>query len=306
MLSSSKSTGVTTSTSEFTQELANLVTTSLPVGIFLVSHDGVIAYSNNKAGEIFGYETEDLTGLMIEELVPFKHRDAHLKHRNHYNASRYNTAMNRGRMVSGLRKDGVEIELQIGLTTASDKYTAVSFIESTNTIIKPSSSNDPLTGLPNRRMFHEYSETLRKLAVRHNKDISILFIDLDNFKTINDQYGHEVGDKLLCQLTSLLQGYLRESDIIARAGGDEFIMCLYDVDNIAALNHIATKLVREISRIDVPQVTDHAFGASIGGVVSFSPQSCSIDEMISIADKLMYDVKRAGKGGVKTTQVGNE
>lgn len=281
---------------EFTKDLALLITDSLPIGICLSAHNGEIVFANTKIEKIFGYDKNELTGYYIEDLIPANHRHDHHKLRASYAAKPTNSAMADGRLLLGLRKDGGEIQIQIGLTPLTDEYVLVSLIETTNNIIKPSTSNDQLTGLPNRKLFDQYSQKLRKLAIRNKKNISIAFIDLDNFKPINDQFGHQIGDQVLCKVASLFRSQLRESDVIARVGGDEFVICFYDVGDSGDLKGILTQLVDHISSINILNGHKINIGASVGALITLTPEVLSIDEMINITDKLMYDAKKSGKG----------
>jgi len=288
---------------KITKELAISMIASLPVGVCLADNDGEIVYVNAKVEDMFGFNKEELLGHLVEDLIPENYRNSHKIVRDNYTANPANIAMSNGRILTGLKKDGEKIELQIGLTPLTDKYTLVSFIESTNKVIKPSSSNDPLTGLPNRRLFGEYSEKLRTLAIRNKKDISIMFIDLDNFKPVNDQFGHEVGDTVIREVADLLQNSMRQSDVIARLGGDEFVICLYAIGKRSNLKKIADTLINKISSISNIEGNPINIGASIGATINYTPESVPLSELIRMTDKLMYEAKRAGKGIVIVNEV---
>lgn len=215
------------SQSEISKDLAISITESLPMGVLLVADAGrKIVYANPKAEDIFGYLKHELSGLLIEHLIPERYHKSHKILVKNYSVSPKKIAMMNGRVLTGLKKCGSEVALQLGITPLNNEYILLSCIESTNEIIKPSSSNDPLTGLPNRVLFDDYAEKLHELAVRNNKSISIAFLDLDNFKTVNDQFGHQSGDWVLCEVANQLMKSARSSDLIARVGGDEFILCL--------------------------------------------------------------------------------
>ena len=279
-----------------TRDLALSITASLPIGVCVAAYDGEIVYANPKAEDIFGFDIGELSGHLIEDLIPGTHRKSHRLLRENYTLSPTSIAMSGGRVLSGLKKNGVEVCLQIGLTPLSDKYILISLIESTNEIIKPSSSNDPLTGLPNRKLFDEHAERLRKLAIRNKKRISIAFIDLDNFKFVNDQFGHQTGDVLICKIARLLKNNVRESDILARVGGDEFIICLYDMKNPGHLKQTLTQLISQIASVRDIEGNSIVIGASIGATITRKPEIVTISKMVNMADKLMYKAKKTGKG----------
>jgi diguanylate cyclase (GGDEF)-like protein/PAS domain S-box-containing protein len=288
---------------QLSKDLAISIIAALPMGLCLVSRTGVVVYANSKADEIFGYSKGELSGRLVEELIPDKYRHSHVKYRDSYLINPVTTSMSGGRMLTGLKKNGEEFKLQIGLTPLNDAYTLVSVIESTNNIIKLSASNDPLTGLPNRQLFSEYSNKMCELALRNQESLSILFIDLDNFKYVNDQYGHQVGDLVLCEVVNLLKSNVRDSDVIARIGGDEFVICMYGVKNRSNLTTLSDTLISKISSITDIKGNSIAISASIGAVITHSGEKMHINEMILLADKLMYEAKAAGKSAALVKEI---
>ena len=156
---------------------------------------------------------------------------------------------------------------------------------------------DPLTGLANRRAFYEGAELERKRSLRHSRPLSVAYIDLDNFKQVNDQMGHDVGDELLAQIGSLLQNRLRAEDLTARMGGDEFAILLpennYESACIAV--HKTHRMLTEMAKDNRWPVT-----FSIG-MVTFAPPPGNIEDMLRAADDLMYTVKHNGKNSVATS-----
>ena len=153
--------------------------------------------------------------------------------------------------------------------------------------------HDSLTGLPTRRLFYDRLETALKL-VRRNR-----FLDLDNFKELNDSAGHEAGDILLVETARRIQANLRESDSVARLGGDEFVVLLENVDTREDLRLVAQKIlsaVREPCEIKGRRV---AVSVSIGAAMA-PDQAETVDDIIRIADEEMYKAKRAGKNQLKT------
>ena len=113
-------------------------------------------------------------------------------------------------------------------------------------IATEASLHDPLTGLPNRALFYDRLEHGLEQAKRHNWNLAVMFIDLDNFKQINDQYGHDVGDKVLLTVAQKLKENTRSDDSICRLGGDEFLYLLMDVKNELEVTKIIKKLIKKI------------------------------------------------------------
>ena len=156
-------------------------------------------------------------------------------------------------------------------------------------------NHDSLTGLPNRSLFNEILEKNLVLARRKNERFALLSIDLDGFKLINDTEGHPAGDYVLKEVGSRIKSSIRESDTVARFGGDEFLVLLPNSDFDVGAN-IAYNLIETIS-----QPYQHLTGklsASIG-ISVFPDSGNSISEMINSSDKALYKAKSAGKGCVK-------
>lgn len=156
------------------------------------------------------------------------------------------------------------------------------------------SRTDSLTQLLNRRGFTEQVEQLFGIAARHSRPVVIAYIDLDNFKKINDELGHSEGDKVLHVVGAIIANSLRTTDIAGRMGGDEFAIVLPETDEAGA------KSVFDLLRnnlLEAAQKHHWPIGLSIG-VVAFSAPSSSLDEAIKIADSLMFQVKSSGKNGM--------
>ncbi len=273
----------------------------LPVGVMLVSTEGSIDFINPKVASIFGYIADELIGSHFEKLIPQRFHHVHSKNASDYMKSPSHRAMGDGRTIlPGVKKNGQEIDLEIGLVPFSSndyKGVLVTMIEATNPILKVAACNDFLTGLPNRNLFLSHGETLRNLAIRNQTWLSIMFIDLDGFKAINDHYGHDVGDTVLCQVANILRDSTRKNDIIARLGGDEFILCFYGVSRDMDIEKIAQNLIDKISAIHINNVLS-LLSASVG-VVSFTHNNLlniDLNSMINKADSLMYKAKHSGKG----------
>lgn len=156
---------------------------------------------------------------------------------------------------------------------------------------KKLSSRDPLTNALNRRSFFELAEYELKRSNRYGLPFTVAYIDLDNFKEVNDRFGHEVGDKLLVSVVNSFESSIRSTDIISRFGGDEFVILLPETNGEAAvmlLNRIHDQLD------DVMRQNKWPVSISIGAA-SYSRAPASADEAIHKADELMYQVKKSGK-----------
>lgn len=161
------------------------------------------------------------------------------------------------------------------------------------------SLTDELTGLANSRSFYAQIEAVANLCRRDRRPVSLAYLDLDNFKHINDSLGHTRGDAVLREVAKALISNLRESDVPARIGGDEFVVLL--PDTTAADARVVLERVR--SRLkQTPRLRAHSVTASIG-VVSYDRVPTDIDAMLKAADKLMYSAKRAGKNHIRDRSV---
>ena len=159
------------------------------------------------------------------------------------------------------------------------------------------SRTDFLTGLSNRQSFTEQASTLLSLCKRHARPVALAYIDLDNFKNVNDMMGHDRGDNLLKIFGKLISESLRASDIPARLGGDEFVILLPETNS-----ENATLLLENILK-KLEQTTEfqkYGVGASIGVAVD-ETASCDIQTLLIHADRNMYTVKKNGKNQVKTS-----
>ncbi|WP_419608302.1 putative bifunctional diguanylate cyclase/phosphodiesterase, partial [Thiolapillus sp.] len=154
--------------------------------------------------------------------------------------------------------------------------------------------HDPLTQLPNRLLFMDRLEHALSIARRHNKMVALLFLDLDNFKQINDALGHFAGDELLVNVARRLQKVIRKSDTVARLGGDEFAILLEDIGQKAFARNVALKILKELqSPLEIGSQQYHISG-SIG--ISIAPYDDNQPEdLLRDADSAMYEAKRCGK-----------
>jgi diguanylate cyclase (GGDEF)-like protein len=164
--------------------------------------------------------------------------------------------------------------------------------------------HDTLTGLPNRVLLYDRLQQAVLLNRRNGLRFAVLFIDLDDFKTINDTHGHEMGDQLLVTIARILQGSIRESDTVARLGGDEFVMLLNEVLILPDVERVARILLDTFCQPLQVGEASLQISASIG--ISLYPENGADPEMLlQKADTAMYAVKRAKKNNFQFFQQGN-
>ncbi|MVW76851.1 EAL domain-containing protein [Pseudomonas xionganensis] len=161
---------------------------------------------------------------------------------------------------------------------------------------------DPLTGLPNRRLLRDRLQQAMIQCDRKGQYAALIFLDLDDFKNVNDLYGHQVGDELLCQVAERLRNNLRELDTVARLGGDEFVILLEGLEPFAEeagaqVEHIGSGLLLALR--EPYEVYGQRFHNSASlGVVLFNDELQTVDELMQRADLSMYSSKAAGKNAL--------
>jgi diguanylate cyclase (GGDEF)-like protein len=157
--------------------------------------------------------------------------------------------------------------------------------------------NDPLTALANRTLFKRHLDLAVERRRRDDRGVAVMFIDLDDFKLVNDSFGHSAGDELLRQAADRLRAVTRRSDVVARQGGDEFLCLIDDVDAEGA-ELIARKVVEALSPPFVVANAEVYVSASVG-VSVFPLDADSSEELLKHADIAMYTAKHAGRNNAQ-------
>ena len=152
--------------------------------------------------------------------------------------------------------------------------------------------HDPLTGLINRHIFPDRLAQAMILSQRHRKKIALLYVDLDKFKQINDAHGHLAGDAVLIEVATRLRTLLRESDTVARMGGDEFVVILHDITSKTAVQHVATKIITSLADPIPFHDLRLTITASVG-ISIYPDDDKQIDALLHKADKAMYLAKKS-------------
>lgn len=296
---------------------------SLAEGAYGVDTQGNCTFVNNSFLRILGYETEDeVVGKHIHELIHHSHADGTLYPASEcriYAAYRNNVEDHCADEVFW-HKSGYAIQVEywsqpivvdgvvIGAIATFFDITERKKMEQQ---IRHLALHDVLTNLPNRRLLIERISQAQLSSKRSLRYGALMFMDLDNFKPLNDAHGHEAGDKLLIEVANRLQKCVREMDTVARIGGDEFVVMLAELDTDESVSKQQAEKVSEkirsilsepyliiITNNEGVNVTvEHYCTASIG-VVLFKGMTPSKEEIIKLADDGMYQAKSAGRNKV--------
>ncbi|HTO88697.1 MAG TPA: EAL domain-containing protein [Thermoanaerobaculia bacterium] len=280
------------------EKFRGLVEQSL-VGIYVIQ-DGRYQYVNPKLAEIFGYAPEEMLALnSVMDLVAEEDRgivEDNIRRRieGEIETVRY--------CFRALRKDGQQIELEVhGAGTEFQGRPAVigTLLDITDrkraeAQIVYHAYHDPLTELPNRMLFMERLRLQLAQARRQNRKLSIVYLDLDHFKFVNDTLGHSVGDEFLQTVATRLKGLVREIDTVARVGGDEFVILIADVARAEDISVIAQKLLASVGRPLQVEGRALQITASIG-VASYPADGEDAETLLRNADTAMYRAKELGR-----------
>jgi diguanylate cyclase (GGDEF)-like protein/PAS domain S-box-containing protein len=276
-------------------------------GVIIIDRDHNIAYYNEGARRIFGHTRAEAVGQPLDLLLPERFHLQHDMHVQEFGAG--NTGFkhmgHRSRQIFGRRKDGGEFVASVGifkLGTKSDPYYGavirdISENKKTEEELLRLAATDPLTGAFNRREFTALADREALRAQRYHHPLSILMLDLDHFKRLNDTYGHAAGDKALQRFTTLCCNALRNVDIFGRWGGEEFVALLPETTADGAA--IIAERLRKMVADTVVSFNDHkiTFTVSIG-IAQYRDGEVSVDAPLSRADTAVYDAKKAGRNRI--------
>jgi diguanylate cyclase (GGDEF)-like protein/PAS domain S-box-containing protein len=278
-------------------------------GILVTDANRCILRVNQAFTEITGYSAEEVVGMDPRLLSSGRHDG------NFYAAmwaSLHTTGAWKGE-IWNRRKNGEVYPERLSITAVKDEYGAVmNYVASLADItqhkaaeeeIKTLAFFDPLTRLPNRRLLLDRLQQALVSSVRSNRSGAILFIDLDNFKNLNDTLGHDIGDLLLQQVAERLQSCVREGDTVARIGGDEFVVMLEDLSSepIEAAAQTETIGWKINYTLNLPYQLEsyEAHSTPSIGATLFDGHLQMIDELFKQADIAMYQAKKSGRNTLR-------
>lgn len=273
-----------------------------PEAIVISDSGGKIVMVNAQTEKLFGYSREELIGQSVEILIPERVRAGHGAHRAAYMAQNTTGQMGKGRELFARKKEGTEFSAEISLgplKTESGLFVISAVRDVTErkhfeTQILHQATHDPLTGLPNRALFHDILAHAMAHTLRTEKLLVVMFLDLDGFKNINDTLGHDYGDILLKEIARRLNVQLRKDDLVARQGGDEFTILLQDISDVQDITQISEKILAAVSEPIMTNGHEMHVTASMG-ITVFPFDDTDIEHLLRNADTAMYRAKEAGR-----------
>ena len=272
-------------------------------GLIAVDTHGIVQSFNPAAQHIFGYQAEEILGQNIARLIPAPHDARHAQYLAKCHALGVENIIGTKREMQGLRKDGQTFPLKIALSQITHQG-QTQFVALVNDItehkkheahLRYLATHDALTGLPNRTLFMERLTQAIEQPQRSQTGFGVLLLDLDNFKVVNDSFGHHQGDALLIELSTRLNQALRPGDTIARLGGDEYAAIVESVDSEAQLRLAAQRMLQVISEPLYVNGREFTPSASIGYCM-YCSHAQDAATLLRQADAAMYAAKAAGRG----------
>ena len=260
---------------------------------------GHIESANPAAEAFFGWTEAELVGRPIGDIVPAL---ASTAERSGLKDVRWEEEEH---MVEGMRKDGAALPIDVSLAATSvggsEMFTVIARDATVRKLhedqLEHQATHDPLTGIANRKLFDELLVRAVFRAERSRRAIAVLYMDLDGFKDVNDVFGHQAGDRVLAETSRRLESVIRPGDIVARMGGDEFVVLCENLVSPDDAEKIATRIVQAIGR-PIPVAAGVAtVTASVGIAIGSLGESAA--SIVARADEAMYRTKQDGKAGYR-------
>ncbi|MES2547159.1 MAG: diguanylate cyclase [Pseudomonadota bacterium] len=292
------------------QRLRNILDTSYDAFIG-VDNDGLIIEWNQQAENIFGWKHDEAIGREMDEMiVPGQSREAHEQGMKGFDESGHADALHRRIQLELKTKSGQVFPAEMAITYIPDagKHECYAFIQDISSRkieeekLRFLASNDPLTGLKNRAYFNATLPEAMARCRRNSTNLALIYLDIDHFKSINDNLGHEAGDNLLKEFAARLKNRLREVDIVSRLGGDEFTVIVEGAVTDESAGTVASNLLQELNRGEWLGSYSLKITSSIG-VAIYDGRQLEADALLALADKAMYKAKHSGRNNFKLLRV---
>lgn len=294
---------------------------STPDALLVVDQAGRITLANAQAESLFGYSRSELIGQPVEMLVPPRFAARHVDHRARFMKEAHSRPMGAAASLFAQRKDGDELPVDVMLSpmivegcpltlcvvrditerkAAEDKLRRqTKELQKLHAKLEELANRDSLTGLLNRRAFYEHAGQMLRTAHRRRENTALLMLDLDHFKRVNDRYGHGEGDHVLKKVAAALLATARENDIVARVGGEEFVVAMLgasEAESIAAAERLRAAIAA-MKGLKSP-ITASIGATSLPPQVSKRDTSKILAELLNQADQALYAAKNSGRNQV--------
>lgn len=281
-------------------ELFRSITETAIDAIISIDKDDTILLWNCAAETMFGYSSHEAIGKQLTMIIPEHHRQSHKKGIRRLCLTGKSRIVGMNYEVTALRKDGEEFPVELSLSSWTNRgetfFTGIirdiTKRKRLEKQLRDTSITDELTGLLNRRGFLTFSEKQCEISKRHKRNFAILFLDLNDMKTINDKFGHKAGDQALIDVAHILKKTFRSSDIIARIGGDEFTVLITESRHPDFEKTVTRNILINLGKHNEQKGRSYQLSVSTG-IANFDPENpCSIDDLLMRADALMYKNKK--------------
>lgn len=285
------------------EEIFRSMSNAAQDAILMIDDDGTISYWNSAAVKIFGYSSEEAIGKNLHRLLaPERYRAGQAKVFSRFRETGEGSLIGKISEIKSLRKDGTEfpIELSLSAVKIRGRWSAIAIVRDiterkrTEGMLLQLATTDALTGVFNRRHLNTVLETEIKRAQRYRTPLALALFDIDHFKHINDVFGHPTGDQVLKHLAELVRGKIREHDIFARWGGEEFVI-LTPGNGVDGTRKLAEKLRKEVEKYRFPETgtVTCSFGVT---------ELCAADKaenLLKRVDEALYQAKKNGRNRVE-------
>lgn len=289
---------------EESERRSRVIIESASDAFIAIDDQGAITNWNKAAEDLFGWSREEAIGRRISDtIIPEEYREAHSKGMRRFLRTEKSKVIGERLEFPALHKDGSRLSIEITLWSLKEP-SGWSFFSFSHDItakkaaeneLKRLSLHDALTGLPNRALLLDRLQHSVTRREEGGAKTAVFFIDLDNFKRINDSLGHNRGDQLLMAVAKRLRQSMRPSDTVARLSGDEFVVVCENVNNYVDATHIAQR-IQESLRPPVELNKESLFVVASIGIAIVGP-GCDPEEALRLADIAMYKAKL--EGGLK-------
>ncbi|RUO62089.1 GGDEF domain-containing protein [Pseudidiomarina insulisalsae] len=284
----------------------------IPDAALVVNKDGKIVLVNQLAAAMFGYTHDELHGSMLDKLLPEGIHEQHRQHVLRFFKAGQNRPMGQGFRFLGVRNHGDTFHVDIMLSHVTVKHEpyAIAFIRDATQFKQTEDKirreleserkqalTDYLTGVGNRRAFYqELEQDIAELREGHHS-FSVALIDLDDFKLVNDTFGHDEGDRALQMIAQGIREACRGSDFVARIGGDEFAT-IHPGVTLADTETILQRVRSGVIALTKQEGWQVSLTIGICHCESYS-EACTVESILRTADQAMYNGKRRGKNQIK-------